>query len=99
MTGIQEYSDLYIMKTTIDVPDDLYRRVKAKSAMEAQTVREVTVSLYRSWLATPTQEAAIPLHRAESVAPAWFGAAKRYALSVDKHDMASIRESIARGRT
>ncbi len=39
------------MKTTIDVPDDLYRRVKAKSAMLGKPIREVTVELYVRWLA------------------------------------------------
>ncbi len=38
------------MKATIDVPDDLYRRVKAKSALEGRAVREVTIVLYRRWL-------------------------------------------------
>ncbi len=39
------------MKTTLDLPDDLYRQVKAKAAMEGRAVREVTVELYRRWLA------------------------------------------------
>ena len=38
------------MKTTIDIPDGLYRRVKAKSALEGRAVREVTIELYREWL-------------------------------------------------
>lgn len=38
------------MKATIDVPDDLYRRVKARTALEGRTVREVTTELYRRWL-------------------------------------------------
>ncbi len=38
------------MKATIDVPDDLYRRVKAKSALEGRAVREVTIELYQRWL-------------------------------------------------
>ena len=38
------------MKTTIDIPDDLYRRVKAKSALEGRAVREVTIELYTDWL-------------------------------------------------
>ncbi len=38
------------MKVTIDVPDDLYRRVKARSAMLGRTVREVSVELYQRWL-------------------------------------------------
>jgi plasmid stability protein len=39
------------MKATIELPDDLYRRVKAKSAMEGRAIREVTAELYRQWLA------------------------------------------------
>lgn len=38
------------MKTTIDIPDDLYRRVKARSAMLGRTVREVSIELYQRWL-------------------------------------------------
>ena len=86
------------MKATIDVPDDLYRRVKAKSALEAQTVREVTVALYRKWVETPTREVADRPRQKDTATPSWFGAAKRYADRVEKHDMRSIRDSIARGR-
>ncbi len=50
MTVIQFYSYTANMKATIDVPDDLYRRVKAKSALEGRAVREVTIELYRRWL-------------------------------------------------
>ncbi len=50
MTGIQVYGYAVNMKATIDVPDELYRRVKAKSALEGRTVREVTIELYRRWL-------------------------------------------------
>jgi hypothetical protein len=39
------------MKATIEIPDDLYRLVKAKSALDGRTIREVTVELYRAWLA------------------------------------------------
>lgn len=38
------------MKATIDIPDDLYRRVKACAALEGRSVREVTTELYRRWL-------------------------------------------------
>ena len=38
------------MKATIDVPDDLYRQVKAEAALRGVTVREVTTQLYRRWL-------------------------------------------------
>jgi len=38
------------MKTTIDIPDDLYRKVKAKSAIQGRRVRDVTVELYQHWV-------------------------------------------------
>lgn len=38
------------MKATIDIPDDLYRRVKSEAALRGLTVREVTTRLYRQWL-------------------------------------------------
>lgn len=39
------------MKTTIDIPDALYRDVKAEAARRGKTVREVTTELYEAWLA------------------------------------------------
>lgn len=39
------------MKATIEIPDDLYRLVKAKSSLEGRAVREVTEELYRRWVA------------------------------------------------
>jgi hypothetical protein len=41
------------MKTTIDLPDDLYRRVKAKSALMGKRIRDLTIELYERWLAEP----------------------------------------------
>jgi hypothetical protein len=38
------------MKATIDVPDGLYRRVKARSALEGRSIRDVTVLLFERWL-------------------------------------------------
>jgi hypothetical protein len=38
------------MKATIDIPDHLYRRVKARAALEGRAVREVTIELYTEWL-------------------------------------------------
>ncbi|HUF61181.1 MAG TPA: hypothetical protein VMN36_03830 [Verrucomicrobiales bacterium] len=39
------------MKATIDIPDELYRRVKAKSVEEGRKIREVTIELFQAWLA------------------------------------------------
>jgi hypothetical protein len=39
------------VKTTLDLPDDLYRQVKSKAAMQGRAVREVTIELYQRFLA------------------------------------------------
>lgn len=87
------------MKATIDVPDELYRRVKAQSALRAQTVREVTVALYRGWLAADAETDAPQAPVETAATPAWFGAAAKYARRIENDDMASVRKSIADGRT
>jgi hypothetical protein len=38
------------MKATLDIPDDLYRRVKARSALEGRTLRSVAIELFQTWL-------------------------------------------------
>ncbi|MEI7899772.1 MAG: hypothetical protein WCK89_05935 [bacterium] len=39
------------MKTTIELQDTLYRRVKSKSSIDGKSVRAVTQRLYELWLA------------------------------------------------
>jgi hypothetical protein len=38
------------MKTSLDLPDELYRRLKARSALEGRTVREVATTLFSAWV-------------------------------------------------
>jgi hypothetical protein len=38
------------MKATIEIPDELYRKVKAKSAMQGRPIRAVTVELFERWV-------------------------------------------------
>ncbi|HSL83795.1 MAG TPA: hypothetical protein VLF66_13550 [Thermoanaerobaculia bacterium] len=78
--------------------------MKAKSAIEGRAVREVAEELFRGFVygrrpdevAEPAGAAAPSLITDEPV-PVWFGALRSYARKVDRHDMESIRESIARG--
>jgi hypothetical protein len=86
------------MKATIDIPDDLYRRVKAKSALRGQAVREVAVSLFEGWIAETDKATPAPAADAGQSQPAWFGAARKYARRVAHHDMIAVRRSIAHGR-
>ncbi|MGD2114010.1 MAG: hypothetical protein PVG07_03095 [Acidobacteriota bacterium] len=91
------------MKATIEIPDDLYRRVKAKSALEGRAVREVTEDLFRSYVEerprTDERESGQEPPRLVDgePAPPWFGSLRKYAGRPKRHDMDSIRESIARG--
>jgi hypothetical protein len=62
-------------------------------------VREVATRLFRGWIeeteSTATEEP-VPAERRSP--PSWFGAARTYAQRVSRHDMTSVRRSIARGR-
>jgi hypothetical protein len=92
------------MKATIEVPDELYRQVKAKSALEGRAVREVAEELFRRYISDEPQGAARekvaqPLSQllAGEPVPTWFGALEKYARRVKRKDMDAIRESIAAG--
>jgi hypothetical protein len=94
---------LLVVKTTIDIPDEVYRQVKAKSAMEGRSVREVTVGLFRGWVASAGRSSVAAAGASSEIdgqpAPPWFGALRKYAPNAGgRHDLASIRQSIARGR-
>lgn len=98
---------LSAMKATMQIPDEMYREVKAKSALEGCSVRSVTVMLYTSWLRglVPDPDAAPRLATVKSVGEekpnlSCFGVGRRFVRknADGPHDMASIRESIAAGR-
>ncbi len=88
------------MKATLDIPDNLYRSVKARSALEGRTLRAIAIELFQNWLQAPPT----PL-RTEKNDPApeelakypWLAISKKYVKPGVSHDMEDIRESIARG--
>lgn len=88
----------------MEIPDDLYRQVKAKSALEGRPVREVAIELFRRYIRgeEPPDKPAEPgqprLIDGEP-APPWFGVLHETARRVGRHDMDAIRESIGRGIT
>ena len=97
------------MKATIEIPDELYRQVKAKSALEGRAVREVTEELFRLYL-DPEQKAAPETAKERATQqkpsfldgeplPAWFGVLEKHARQMKRTDMESIRQSIAAGIT
>jgi len=93
------------MKATIEIPDELYRQVKAKSALEGRAVREVTTELFQRYVheeplsgegAKSVREEASRLLGSREV-PSWFGVLGKKARRVPRHDMEAIRGSIAAG--
>jgi hypothetical protein len=91
-----EYRNLYSMKATLDIPDDLYRRVKARSAMEGRPIRSVAVDLFQKWLeekpAATAKTAELDLEKMP-----WLAIARRYVREDQNHDMDDIKDAIAAG--
>ncbi len=92
------------MRATIEIPDELYRLVEAKSALEGRAVREVTVELYQHYVGKGGAPESAPREAANAESPTggrtiptWFGVLGKTARAVTQHDMSAIRESIARG--
>ena len=96
------------MKTTLDIPDALYRRFKMKTAMNGETIRNATLAFIASYVngrAVGLDSSGIPQEPTKSEVepelPAWAGLAAPYIRkNLDgPHDMASIRRSMAKART
>lgn len=88
------------MKATIDLPEDLYRQVKAKSALEGRSIRGVTAELLAAYV---SGQALLPLPAPDpapgegSSAPPWFGLARKYLRPDVAHDWSQIQAAIERG--
>lgn len=96
---------LAYMKATIDIPDDIYRQVKAKSALEGMAVREVAISLFSAWIGKPTgpgadvDQTGVTQGDQPPPPPAWFGALRAYGPNArGRYDMRAVRHSVAKGR-
>ena len=92
------------MKATFDIPDDLYRQVKARSALEGRPLRSVAVELFQRWLSPPHLPEPTPAPAGTDDHPAtrfdtasWHAIAQKYIRPGMSHDWADIKESIARG--
>ena len=89
------------MKATLEIPDDLYRRDKARSAMEGRPLRAVAAQLFQNWLDAPppAEDEARPseLTPADLAAAPWLTITQHYVRPGMSHDMARIRSAIAQG--
>jgi hypothetical protein len=80
-----QYGYTASMKATIDIPDALYRGVKARSALAGRSVRDVTIELYRRWLAeTPSPAAELAPEAAPEAAEAWLASWEALGKEVDR---------------
>ena len=91
-----------MMKATMEIPDDLYRQVKAKSALEGRPVRAVAIELFRRYVEESKPPDLVRGQRDnrrlfDNEPPAWYGILRPLAKKVLRHDMPAIRKSIARG--
>ena len=88
------------MKATFDIPDDLYRSVKARSALEGRPLRAVAIELFQNWLrgssetSPPAPDAPSPEELAQFP---WLAISQKYVKPGVSSEMVDIRESIARG--
>lgn len=92
------------MKATFDIPDDLYRRVKARSAMEGRPVRAVAVELFREWVSNQEEESSsLDVKTASHPQPTrfdnapWLEIVRQYIKPGMSHDLEEMDEAIARG--
>ena len=87
------------MKTTLDIPDTIYRQFKTRAAMNGETMRNATLNFIITYISAQTPDRDSPPHASTSLPP-WLGCAAKYArANVDgPHDMESVRASIAKKR-
>ena len=99
------------MRTTIDIPDVLYKAVRSRTASEGTTLRYVMVALLGDWLSKPdwrpqakTEYVIADVEPKEEEKPKpllkCLGIARPFIRKHmnGPHDMKSIRASIAEGR-
>lgn len=85
------------MKATLDLPDDLYRRVKARSAMEGRPLRNVAIELFQKWLDPSPEHPAATSDAPGNDATPWLAITRRHLRPGMSHDLESIRIAIGKG--
>ena len=100
------FAIIRLMRTTIDIPDVLYKSVKSRCATMGTTMRYVTIALYGNWMQQP---ATLPQVNTEYIftdAPKktdaksripFLGIARRGANLNVSHDWKDIKKSIEDG--
>ncbi len=87
------------MKATFDIPSDLYRRVKAKSAMEGKPIRTIAIQLFQGWLegsAPPEKKMQEPLTPPDIQKAPWLSITRPFVEGKRDHDLNAVRQSAHR---
>jgi len=74
------------MKTTVEIPDNLYRQIKARAALKGETIKAFFLEAVREKLAGPVPEST-PIEEQKTGWRAVFGKA-------DPEDMAELQRII-----
>jgi hypothetical protein len=89
------------MKATLDIPDDLYKRVKARSAMEGKPIRSVAIELFQIWIQTPSdtgvENESVSLSTEDYKKYPWLELARKFKNGSQSSDFREIKKSIAMG--
>lgn len=90
---------MFYMKTTLDIPDAIYRRFKTRAAMNGETMRNATLNFIISYISAPASDIASPAPDRNAL-PEWLGYGAKFAHAnlEGPHDMGSVRASIAEKR-
>ena len=89
------------MKATLDIPDDLYKRVKARSAMEGKSIRSVAIELFQRWIQAPpdvdSEQESFSLSAEKFQKYPWLETARKYKNGHQSSDLREVQKSIAMG--
>ena len=98
---VQKDCKLGNMKATLDIPDDLYKRVKVRSALEGKPIRSVAIELFQRWIQTPSDVEAkmesVSLSAEDYKNYPWLDLARKYMNGNKSSDLEEIKKSIAMG--
>lgn len=87
------------MKTTLDIDDALYRQLKAHAALNGTSIRALITDAINRLL---SNHVSVDQSRTSvrETPPPWLGSLSEYAANASgKHDLVSMRASVAKGRT
>jgi hypothetical protein len=89
------------MKATLDIPDDLYKRVKVRSALEGKPIKSVAIELFQRWIQTPydveDKNESVSVSAEDYKKYPWLELARQYMNGNKSSDFEEIKKSIAMG--